>query len=67
MMNIFRRLLNVCTLLILVGTCIGSYEALTSSNIIYELYRAVGIGLLLLILIAALNYILFNKPTVFHK
>jgi hypothetical protein len=65
--EIIKRFLNVCTLLILVGTAVGTFGAITSSNVAYELYKSIGIGGCLLIFMVALNYILFNKLTIFHK
>jgi hypothetical protein len=65
--EIIKRFLNICTLLIVVGTAAGGFEAITSSNVAYELYKSMGVGLCLLIFMTALNYILFNKLTIFHK
>ena len=65
--KMIRRLLNVFTVLILAGTAAGTYEALTGSYVLNDLYKALGVGLCLLALVATFNYIFFNKISVFHK
>lgn len=62
-----KRFLNVCTLLILAGTAVGAFEALTGSYVLYDLYKTIGIGLCLLAFVTTFNYIFFNKITLFHK
>lgn len=64
-----KRFLNVCTILVFVGVVIALFNTAsqTSTRTIEWIINSIGTGLFFLAVIAVLNYIFFNKITVFHK
>jgi len=64
-----KRFLNVCTALTVIITIIVAFSSLSqkSTPMIEYFFNSLFGGLVVLAIIATLNYVIFSKITIFHK